>query len=199
MNCCSIGTRATSIFLYIMIKSKQTCILEKIELTIEEIYTFLGLISCNTSSRKHAKRNVYFLVEELEVLQHKRHGMVLLTNLQRSFLLCSSTWGYKGQKFTIWRPSRHQQRWRWPPVSCCQRGIGAGSTGKKVAGAPCPSDLSCEGSARRRGAGRRRRRSRDEEEQDGAEVVVADAPPSAGDPPLQCVMGGGRRSHGASP
>ena len=124
-----------------------------------------------------------FLVEELEVLQHKRHGMVLLTNLQRSFLLCSSTWGYKGRKFTIWWPSRHQQRRRRPRVSCCQRGIGAGSTGKKVAGAPCPSDLSCEGSARRRGAGRRRRRSRDEEEQDGAEVVVADAPPSAGDPP----------------
>ena len=123
-----------------------------------------------------------FLVEELEVLQHKRHGMVLLTNLQRSFLLCSSTWGYKGQKFTIWRPSRHQQRRRWPHVSCCRRGIGARSTGKKVAGAPCRSDLSCEGSARRRGAGRRRRWSRDEEEQDGAEVVVADAPPSIGDP-----------------
>ena len=62
-----------------------------------------------------------------------------------------------------------------------------------MAGAPCPSDLSWEGSARRRGAGRRRRRSRDEEEQDGAEVVVADAPLSHRWSPLR------RQIHGPSP
>ena len=189
MNCCSIGTRATSIFLYIMIKSKQACIVSTRPFShhLQNIHTrenwtgnrrnlyFFGTVSCNTTSRKHAKRNVYlFLVEELAVLQHNRHIMVLLTNLQRSFLLCSSTWGYKGQKFTIWRPSRHQQRLLHPTPH-----------------ASAVLDVEVQGAE---GDGHAMRRSRM-----GQKWLLPTLRPPPATPPLQRVMGGGRRSHGASP